>query len=511
MTDRVTRSNTRAATGAASAPSAPDDGLNHEMYSLILVHIKPIKDLARCTMISRSFGAPGGIIEQALRLRASKPQPKELPTSFTTWLQKLIWDERREEASMPELSVGRTHGAVVHDGRVHVWGTEYVSWSGRECPGLLGVGIRNHQNIYHGNLRKPKPLADIDSVAGVSCGREHTLLLSDDGTVYAFGNAEWGQCGHALGRARKDFYAEDAEPHWLRGKPTFTNSQSFGKLKEAYLPVDALYKIVDDLPFVWWGTAPDESRQFSGVKLADNYEPNEGGHPYGPFGMMPPAFVVSVPKPIIMERKVLKVSAGDLHSLLLCDDEHAYSFGCAYDGRLGLGTPSSDPPEHVLQPTKIALGALSGGARVVDISAGDGFSLAVRADGTAVSWGRGLLGHGPLRRRARTSETDVPCAIRMPGVRVCHASAGFNHSLLVDTDGAVYSFGCGEGGCLGHGAGESAPSKSAPTNSATGCHSSAWCLRSAPQMSPTSSRRPRLRRSRPCRSASPPPASRTAW
>ena len=78
--------------------------------------------------------------------------------------------------------------------------------------------------------------------------------------------------------------------------------------------------------------------QISCVKMSDNYKPDEGGHPDGPFGMLPPAFVVPVPRLIFtQDLKVLQVSAGDLHSLLLCEDQHVYAFGCAYDGRLGIG------------------------------------------------------------------------------------------------------------------------------------------------------------------------------
>ena len=44
-------------------------------------------------------------------------------------------------AGSPTVSIGHSHGAACHKGRVYVWGTEYVSPCGREMPGLLGHGI----------------------------------------------------------------------------------------------------------------------------------------------------------------------------------------------------------------------------------------------------------------------------------------------------------------------------------------------------------------------------------
>ena len=80
---------------------------------------------------------------------------------------------------------------------------------------------------------------------------------------------------------------------------------------------------------------PHDRSAISGTKLSDNFA--HKGYPYGPFGMMPPAFVVPVPRHVQAPCKVLKVAAGDLHSLLLGEDGRAYSFGCAFEGRLGLG------------------------------------------------------------------------------------------------------------------------------------------------------------------------------
>jgi alpha-tubulin suppressor-like RCC1 family protein len=48
--------------------------------------------------------------------------------------------------------------------------------------------------------------------------------------------------------------------------------------------------------------------------------------------------------------------------------------------------------------------------------------------------------------------TGVPKLIdSLQGIKIVGASAGHRHSLLLDEDGNVYSFGAGNAGCLGHG------------------------------------------------------------
>lgn len=332
----TTRSASKAIPPAAeaAADAIVADGVDDETFTIILSYIKPpmASTLARCVMVSRSFAMPGGIVEQALRLRAAgRSQPTTLPKMYPSWLQKLLWDERLAAMAASAISVGRTHGAVVHAGRVFIFGTEYVSACGRECPGVLGVGLRNlhPKHVFAGNINEPAPLANVSDAVSVSCGREHTLALSADGAVFAWGNAEWGQCGDAKGRARLDFFPPTAQPEYLRGKHVYTDTGTFGRLKDGYWSIDTLYSIEDDLPIArcaQCANCPHDRQQMSGIHMADNY--GDGGHPDGPFGMLPPAFVVPVPRPIYTPCKVLKAAdQGTLRRRLM---SHAAGRPCAH-------------------------------------------------------------------------------------------------------------------------------------------------------------------------------------
>ena len=86
---------------------------------------------------------------------------------------------------------------------------------------------------------------------------------------------------------------------------------------------------------------------------------------------------------------------------------------------------------------------------VVAVSAGFYNSLALTADGAVWSWGGGVhgqLGHGDREDQLLPKKVEA-----FAGQRVVAVSAGGDHSLAITADGAVRSWGCGREGRLGHG------------------------------------------------------------
>ena len=102
--------------------------------------------------------------------------------------------------------------------------------------------------------------------------------------------------------------------------------------------------------------------------------------------------------------------------------------------------------QHQLLPKKIEAFA---GQFVVVVSAGFFHNIAITADGAVWSWGDGgyaQLGHGVRQRQLLPKKIEA-----FAGRRVVAVSAGREHSLALTADGAVFTWGRGECGCLGHG------------------------------------------------------------
>ena len=146
-------------------------------------------------------------------------------------------------------------------------------------------------------------------------------------------------------------------------------------------------------------------------------------------------------------QRVVAVSAGAYHNLSLTADGSVWSWGDRDYGKLGHGSDR----QNQLLPKKVE--ALAG-RRVVGVSAGGELSLALTADGAVWSWGMGgwgALGHGDEQDRMLPKKVEA-----LAGQRVVVVSAGLGHSLALTADGAVLTWGEGETGaasCLGHGDG----------------------------------------------------------
>ena len=83
------------------------------------------------------------------------------------------------------------------------------------------------------------------------------------------------------------------------------------------------------------------------------------------------------------------------------------------------------------------------------MSAGESHSLALTADAAVWSWGsggRGRLGHGDEQHQLLPKKVEA-----LAGQRVVAVSAGGEHSLAITADSAVFTWGEGDRGCLGHG------------------------------------------------------------
>ena len=93
--------------------------------------------------------------------------------------------------------------------------------------------------------------------------------------------------------------------------------------------------------------------------------------------------------------------------------------------------------------------------RFVMITAGLFHSMAVSEDGALYTWGSGTngrLGHGDTVMQLRPRRVEA-----LSHVNVLHASAGSGHSVAVSDAGKLYTWGQGYSGRLGHGNQETKP------------------------------------------------------
>ncbi|MBN9393395.1 MAG: hypothetical protein J0I20_35520 [Chloroflexi bacterium] len=151
----------------------------------------------------------------------------------------------------------------------------------------------------------------------------------------------------------------------------------------------------------------------------------------------------SIPQAVLLPGgvKATAVAAGRFHSLAIGTDGQLYAWGANGNGELGDGTTTN-------KSAPVAV-TLPGGVSPVAIAAGDGFSLAIGADGQLYAWGRndyGQLGNGT------TTNNTTPGLVKLPpGVSATGIAAGDIHAMALGSDGQLYTWGYNNVGQIGNG------------------------------------------------------------
>ncbi|XP_039462719.1 X-linked retinitis pigmentosa GTPase regulator-like isoform X3 [Oreochromis aureus] len=290
------------------------------------------------------------------------------------------------------IACGDEHTALItENGKLFMFGSN--NW------GQLGLGSKVTVN-------KPTCVKALKSekVQLVACGRNHTLICTAKGKVYASGGNSEGQLGLGDCEERTSFKRLD-----------FFDSQGPIKMLAAGSNTSAALTVSGKL-FMW----------------GDNTE--------GQIGLGKES-QVSSPQEVSVGQPISWVSCGYYHSALVTVDGALYTFGERDSGKLGLGT-------HQLPGHRVPQLVKSIKEPVRQVACGGGHTVAL-AEGNVYTFGLGQfgqLGHGTF-----IFESRVPRLVEhFKKGRACQVVCGENHTAVI-TDGLLYTFGDGRHGKLGLG------------------------------------------------------------
>ncbi|KAM6099104.1 X-linked retinitis pigmentosa GTPase regulator isoform 1-T1 [Theristicus caerulescens] len=291
------------------------------------------------------------------------------------------------------ISCGDEHTAIVTgNGKLYMFGSN--NW------GQLGLGSKN-------TVSKPtcvKALKPEKTKLAV-CGRNHTLVYTEKGNVYAAGGNSEGQLGLGDTEERTTFHLISF----------FTNQHKIKQLAAGSYTSAAVTE--DGQLFVW----------------GDNSE--------GQIGLADEA-CVSVPCQVDVGKPVSSVSCGYYHSALITGDGELYTFGEPDNGKLGL-LPEQLKNNRVPQPV---LGIME---KVNKVACG-GEHTVVLTETDVYTFGLGQygqLGHGTF-----IFETSVPKSVKhLRRHKICNITCGENHTAVIAENGLMFTFGDGRHGKLGLG------------------------------------------------------------
>ena len=229
------------------------------------------------------------------------------------------------------IATGSNHSLALRDnGAVYSWGDNRKKQLGNTAP----------------NTTTPTEVPGTSNTVAIAAGENHSLALKSDGTILAWGDDEFGQLGDNA-----------------------TNSSSFTPVT-----VQGATNIV----------AIAAGRSFSLALKSDGTLLAWGANFSGELG---DGSVVDRFTPVAVggsnSNNIVAISAGLNHSVALRKDGTVLTWGSDEFGQLGDGTALED------KSTPVVIG---GASTVVAIAAGGFHTLALKADGTMLSWGKDDLG-----------------------------------------------------------------------------------------------------------------------
>ncbi|XP_020530583.1 ultraviolet-B receptor UVR8-like [Amborella trichopoda] len=136
---------------------------------------------------------------------------------------------------------------------------------------------------------------------------------------------------------------------------------------------------------------------------------------------------------------IIQITCGENHSAALSVDGQVFTWGRGKYGQLGHGTLQNE-----LRPLPVKLLA---DQMIVQLICGGNHTMAINEEGMLFSWGQGHWGQTGL---GVVEDTLLPTQVHcLQGLRIIQASAGSRHSIAVTDDGKVYGWGDGEQNQLG--------------------------------------------------------------
>ncbi|MFZ2960088.1 MAG: hypothetical protein WA705_24670 [Candidatus Ozemobacteraceae bacterium] len=378
--------------------------------------------------------------------------------------------------------------ALSSDGHVYSWGDNAV--------GQLGLNNTTDKS-------SPQLISTLGiyKVTGIAAGSQHALAITDSGNIFGWGNNSYNQLGAAFNSTRslKPIKVNDTVATWVAqiayatGNKTPSNTQfyipvghfigsftvemdatnktggwnydfirlthSSGSKKdlslssptqisttrfiwkhepESSIPLDQpgtyTVSVWNRSQFLWWWNESNLNSHW----YRDNTTAKRGVYSF--FG-----------RPIEEPTNFIGIAAGGEFSLAVASEANltkVYSWGRNNYGQLGQG---AGQPDHIDRMTPIENFPPSG-EKIRGICAGSEHALALTASGKVYSWGHndfGQLGVGATTTTFLTSPYQVKGALQ--NKTITGIAAGDDHSLAIDSDGYVYSWGLRTDGRVGDG------------------------------------------------------------
>jgi len=285
------------------------------------------------------------------------------------------------------IAAGGIHSLAITSGS-GVWGWGYNG------SGQLGDGTYTQRNT-------PVHIAALTgTVTSIGAGQYHSVAAKSDGTVWTWGYNGYGQLGSGTASSIL---------------PIQTVGINGGiAVSAGYY---STYALKNDGSVLSWGLN-------SSGQIGDGFNQNQAN-----------------PGQVLNLGGIEAVAGSGYHTLAIKNDGTLWSWGHNAFGQLGDGSSFTRSA-----PVKVTGSFLSG--NVLWAVAGGYHSLALKSDGTFWDWGYNYYGElGDGTNNQQNSPHQIPA---LNGL-ITSGACGLYHSIILENDGTVWTFGSNSNGQLGNG------------------------------------------------------------
>ena len=303
--------------------------------------------------------------------------------------------------------------------------------------------------------KKVEGLPEHDPVVAAAAGHFHTLCLTRDGEVWAFGRNDRAQCGAGPGPGGYAASAAPTPPSLASLSPEAPGGDDRGPVTN--IAAGARHSIAvtaNGAVFTWGadfegclGHGGETSARFDSTKssfLRAAYDSLARFAVNGHRNASSPRLVRALADAGV---RAVAASCGDAHSLVLDASGTVHAFGQGRFNQLGVGAARN--VAWLETPTIVEIPAELSGGGVARVEAGGNFNVAVTRDGGLLSWGAN--GNGECGGGAEDDgRRDRPRAVARPtdpktrrSLAFQEVDAGWRHAAATTRDGRLFAWGWG--------------------------------------------------------------------
>jgi len=296
--------------------------------------------------------------------------------------------------------------AIKNDGTLWVWGHNDLGQFG------------NNSDIFTNNSSSEPIKVSNEHWKSIALGQNHVLAIRDDNTLWAWGSNAQGQIGNggANGIQKTPYKVGDNYLHITAGK-------NYSLAMQESNSTDNPLAIINQYKFWVWG-----DNSFGQLGIGSKDDKNS------------PTLLYDSLNPTWAENGDFQtVVAGAYHTLALQKDKTVWGWGNNGYGEL---TNNSDGTDEEHTPIKIDI------LNFITLSAGESYSMGIKADGTLWGWGNGQYGN--LGDGSSDVNVKFPKQEATKSTKWVYIDTGNRHSVGIQSDGTLWSWGDNDYGQLGN-------------------------------------------------------------